>query len=63
MRAKIPSLRERSAYLLQFWYKTGSYHVDGNEGMEFAVRGMRAKEECRSTFLTQVAERQVYTVE
>ena len=31
--------------------------------MEFAVQGMRGKEECRGTFLTQVAERQVCAVE
>jgi len=30
--------------------------------MEFAVEGMRGREECRGTFLTQVAERQVYAV-
>jgi len=31
--------------------------------MEFAVEGMRGREECRGTFLTQVVERQVYAVE
>jgi hypothetical protein len=30
--------------------------------MEFAVEGMREKEACCGTFLTQVVERQVYAV-
>jgi len=31
--------------------------------MEFAVEGIREREECRGAFLTQVVERQVYAVE
>jgi len=31
--------------------------------MEYAVEGMREKEECCGVFLAQVVERQVYAVE